>query len=59
MACPFTKEVWKEVEIMIGIRNVWEGGDMEESLRSWHISKYTKKVRALPLNISWGECLTT
>jgi hypothetical protein len=53
MACPFTKEVWKEVESMIGIRNVWEGGDIEEVFRSWYSNKDTKKIRSLPLNIAW------
>ena len=54
MACSFTKGVWKEVESMIGLQNVWLGEDVEVDLRSWHVKKDTKKIRALPLNIAWG-----
>jgi hypothetical protein len=57
MACPYTKEVWKEVEIMIGLRNAWEGEDIEEAFRSWYAKKDTKKIKALPLNIAWGVWL--
>jgi hypothetical protein len=57
MTCPFTKEVWKEVESMIGLKNVWEGGDIEEAFRSWYSKKDTKKIRSLPLNIAWGVWL--
>jgi len=36
LACPFTKDVWKEVESMLGIINVWEGGDIEKVFISWY-----------------------
>jgi hypothetical protein len=57
MFCSFTKEVWKEVEGMIGMKNVWEGGDIEEAFRSWYSRKDTKKIKSLPLNIAWGVWL--
>jgi hypothetical protein len=57
LECPFTKEVWKEVERMIGIRNLWEGESIEEDFRTWCSKKETFKIRALPLNIAWGVWL--
>jgi hypothetical protein len=43
MLCSFTKEVWKEVEGMIGMKNVWEGGNIEEAFRSWYSKKGYKE----------------
>jgi hypothetical protein len=47
------KEVWKEVEIMIGIRNSYEGEDIEEAFGSWYVKKDINKAISLPLNIVW------
>jgi hypothetical protein len=44
--------VWKGVEIMIGIRNIWEGGNLEEASRTWCSRKETSKIIELPLNIA-------
>jgi hypothetical protein len=43
---------------MIGLKNVWKGGDIEEALKFWCSTKDTKNIKSLPLNISWGVCLT-
>jgi hypothetical protein len=49
----FAKEVWKEVRDMIGLENVWGGGNIEEALISWYFKKDTKNIKSLPLNIAW------
>jgi hypothetical protein len=54
MACPYTREVWKEVESIIWLKNVWEGGDIEEAFISLYSKKDTKKNKALPLKHSLG-----
>jgi hypothetical protein len=57
LECPYSKEVWKEVERLIGIGNLWEGGSLEEAFKTWCNRKETSKIRALPLNIVWGVWL--
>jgi hypothetical protein len=57
VACPYRKEVWKEVERMIELRNAWECEDIEETFRSWYAKTDTKKIKALPINIAWGAWL--
>jgi len=54
LSCSFTKEVWMEMERMIGLQNVWLVEDVEMALASWYANKDTKNIRALPLNIAWG-----
>jgi hypothetical protein len=39
---------------MIGLRNPWEGEDIEEAFRSCYSKKDTKNIKSLPLNIAWG-----
>jgi hypothetical protein len=54
LECPYFKEVWKEVEMMIGIRNIWEGGCLEEAFKTWCSRNETSKIKELPHNIDWG-----
>ena len=54
---PYTKELWKELEKMIGYQNVWVRDDIEEALRIQCANKYIKKIIAIPLNISWAVWL--
>jgi hypothetical protein len=54
LKCPYSEEVWKEVERLIWIGNLWEGGSLEEAFRTWCSRKDTSKFRELPLNITWG-----
>jgi hypothetical protein len=55
----FTKEVCEEVEGMIGMKNVWEGGYIVEALKSWCSRNDTKKIKVLPLIIAWRVWLAS
>lgn len=57
MTCPYTKEVCKKVEGMIGLKNVREGDEIEKAFRIWCANKDIKRIRALLLNIGRGVWL--
>jgi len=54
MSCPFTQQGWKEVEGMIGLKNVWVCNVIEEVYRSWCTNRENRRFRALPLDVPWG-----
>jgi hypothetical protein len=54
LSCSFTKEVWLEIERVIGLKNAWRGTTIEEALRGWCLNNETLRYRALPLTIAWG-----
>jgi hypothetical protein len=33
---------------MMGKKNVWEGGNVEEAFRTWYSNNDTKKIKSLP-----------
>jgi ribonuclease HI len=54
---PFTKEVCKEVERMIGNQNVWDVRILKWPLGYGVPKRIQKNNKALPLNIAWGVWL--
>jgi ribonuclease HI len=47
IGCPYASQIWKDVEKMAGISNVWNGASIEECSEKW-FKKELKVFRALP-----------
>jgi hypothetical protein len=45
----FTNQVWKEVEGIFGLKNVWVGNALRKAFRIWCTNRETRIFRALPL----------
>jgi hypothetical protein len=54
MLYPYTKHVWKEVVSIIVIRDVYNGGIIEEGLRAWCENVNVKSYKALYVILAWG-----
>eukprot|EP01018_Ginkgo_biloba_P028285 Gb_00400 [translate_table: standard] len=52
--CPFTQHVWKEVEALTSIGNVWKAETIEACLKYWVNNLGLKELRALHCVICWG-----
>jgi ribonuclease HI len=52
MSCGYTIQAWKKVEALIGLKDVWRGPTIEESLQQWSGNLAVKRYKALPLIIT-------
>eukprot|EP01018_Ginkgo_biloba_P022058 Gb_03022 [translate_table: standard] len=57
MECSFSIQVWREIEHLLGVRNVWIGASVEEGLRTWCGNPIAKTFLALPVILAWGICV--
>eukprot|EP01018_Ginkgo_biloba_P032904 Gb_28853 [translate_table: standard] len=54
MECNFSKQVWKEIAFLTGLKHAWSGSTVEEGLRGWCSLSWVKEFLALPVIIAWG-----
>lgn len=53
--CPFAIQVWKDVSQWLCVKNVWQGGTVEEGLKVWFQRQDLKNFRAVPfINLVYG-----
>jgi hypothetical protein len=55
--CPYAQHIWKEVEHITRVTNVWIGEIVEECLRKWFVRNESKEFRSIPCLVSWGILL--
>ena len=53
MRCSYFEKVYKEVEGMFDLINVWRGSSIEDGLSLWCDNMGVKKFVALPLFPAW------
>jgi hypothetical protein len=52
--CPFTKQVWQDLSLLLNQRLTWEGPSVETTWQHWTHQKPLRNVKALPFIICWG-----
>eukprot|EP00253_Pinus_taeda_P007705 PITA_07705 len=52
--CPFTRQVWNEVEKFLNIKLRWEGVDLSTAWEYWWNHFNVRNLRNLPPIICWG-----
>jgi hypothetical protein len=52
--CPFTEQVWREVEDIIGLEFKSQGDTMEATFKRWHNDNDTKIFKVLSLTLALG-----
>lgn len=46
--CPFASQVWKDVEAVTNLLNMWVKGDVLENFTEWFVRRDLKLFRVLP-----------
>jgi hypothetical protein len=54
MKCVYSAQVWKEVEIIASLKDVWRGITIEESLKHYCNNVVVKRFEVLQLIIAWA-----
>ena len=53
MECSFTRQVWKEIEAKLGVKNLWTGTSVAICLKNWVLKSELKHIRSLPIIVLW------
>ena len=49
MDCPFTKNVWLDLEDKLNMRNLWSGDYVIACMKTWCLNMEIKHIRSLPI----------
>ena len=52
--CSYTKEVWREIEVITSLNNVWSVSTIEEGIRNLFGKPVVKSYKYVPLILSQG-----
>jgi hypothetical protein len=51
--CPYVSQIWKDVEKLTGIPNLYDGSFIEEYLGKWFRKEESKAHRVLHFLVHW------
>lgn len=53
MECPFSKQVWSEIEAKLQLNNLWIGNSVSKCLKNWCLKGKVKHISSLPIIVLW------
>jgi hypothetical protein len=54
LECPFTRQVWHEIEIQMNVKHLWDRSSLEECFHGYFIRRLLKTIRTLHVLVAWG-----
>ena len=53
MECPYTRQVWNEIEAKLRLFDLWNGTSVTLCLKNWCMKGELKHIRSLPIIVLW------
>ena len=53
MECSYTRQVWNEIEVKLGLYNLWNGTTVTICLKNWVLKGELKHIRSMPIIMLW------